>query len=219
MIIGQMAISGTFLMWQICLKELLSHCDKIYIRLDISKNENKEIFDYIIKICGNKLGDVLQSSSSFHKWHWREDLIKMIPDNTPSDTVIISIDEDEVLDDSIDLEIKQFQKSDKKVMMIGFNPMPTEDGTIILNNKPYPLYPHCKIFKWVKGLTYERYHGNALPPIYNNSKLWWRAFSKITHYCFYKKKWTEEKVKNMRIYSLPNYFKTYYGTTLYGFDT
>ena len=215
MIIGQMALSK-FPMWEMCLSELSLHCDKLFLRVEMDQNLNKKI-EKISEICKNKLGDIFIASEPFHKWKWREQLIRMLDEIKPE--IVISIDEDEILDKSIDQEILEFKVSDKKCMMVGYNPMPTKLGKIILNNKPYPLYPHCKVLKWQPGINYNNYHGNALPPMYHSSICWWKAKSKITHYCFYEESWYEQKVKTMKIYSVKNYFKTYYGTTLNGFDT
>jgi hypothetical protein len=213
MIVGQMSLAG-FPMWEMCLYELSKHCDELYLRIDLNKCDSKITIDDYNKICNGKVKKILKIKEPFHKWHFRQQLIEMLKDIKPN--IVISIDEDEKLDNTVDDEIKQFSLSDKKCMMISYNPMPTKTGKVILNGKPYPLYPHCKVLKWQKDLNYNNYHGNALPPMYHNKKYWWISKTKITHYCFYDENWYENKVKNMKIYSIKGYFKTYYGCSLNG---
>jgi len=199
-----------------CLKELCKHCDELYLRFD-NVNGDKEILNRIPMVCGTKLKDILVSNKTFHKWHWREEMLRQL-DNTKCD-IVISIDEDEILDKSIDLEIKEFQKSNKNHMWVSYNSMPTEDGKSILNGLSYPKFPHVKVYKWYPNMTYDGYHGNCLIPKIHNNNNRWIAKSKITHYCFYKNEWIKNKIENMKTYSVKNYFKTYYGTTLCGYDT
>jgi len=214
MIVGQMAISK-FPMWEMCLKDLLTHCDKVYLRFD-SINGDIKILDKIPEVCGNKLGNVLISEQPFHKWMWREQLIRMLDGVKPN--IVLSPDQDEIFNSSIDIEIKEFEKSDKDCMMFNYTSMPTEDNRIILKGKPYPLFPHMKVFRWKPNLSYNGYHGNALIPSFHKNK-WWLSKTQIAHYCFYKKEWIKEKVEKMKTYSVPKYFQTYYSTTLDGFDT
>jgi hypothetical protein len=216
-IVGQMALAG-FPMWEMCLSELSKHCDEIYLRCDENRVDKSIKAEEYNKICNGKLKSIFCTHEPFHKWKWREDMIRMLDDVKPD--IVISLDEDEIFDDTINEEIKDFEKSDKLAMMVNYNPMPTENNEKILKNLPYPILPHMKIFKWKSGLTYKGYHGNALVPEYNKREFWWNARSKINHYCFYKKEWLPKKIEDMRKYSVPMYFKRYYGVELVpGMDT
>ena len=191
-VVGQMAICK-HPMWKTCLTELCKHVDEVYIRFDL-KFRKYQILSHIPIVCGSKLKSIVCYNVEWNKFNWREDLIRML-DNAKPD-IVLSLDEDEIFENTIDSDIINFHKSEKCAAMFNYYaPMPTKDGSIILDGKPYPSSRHMKMFKWKAGLTYLPYKGNAKLSNYENPQTWYLSDTKIKHYSLYDERIYKKKKK------------------------
>ena len=193
--VGLMALCR-FPYYEMCLRSLMSHVDKVYLRFDGIVG-NWDIYRSIPYICEGKEYEMFVSSTAWNTFVWREELLRKL-DNVKPDLVLFP-DEDEIYGDEIEDDIRRFMKSDKRQLAFNYlHPAPTIDGW--KHKKPYPSEPHIKAYKWEKGLTYIPYKRRA--SLSNYGKFHYKlAKSKILHYCFYtpelrrEKLWTGEAKK------------------------
>lgn len=168
----------SFPKWKNCILNLSELCDKVFVRFD-AMNGDPEILQQVEGVLGEKFG----GCAIVDGWgvpDWREDELKLVDDYAPD--VVLCPDEDEAFDDGMYEELKAFMASDKSMMMFSYNPLISNDGRTINNDKPYPDQPHGKAFKWRKGLSYFPYHGNAKIAQYFMPSCHWNATTKINHY-------------------------------------
>lgn len=206
-IVGQTAVSN-FDRLDITLPSLYENCDEIYIRFDRNVGTDSDL-EKVKKHCGDKLKSVLFSDTVWNKNNWREEMVRMLDDVKPD--IVISLDQDETFETKIKDEIEDFYNSKCKVGMFAYSmPMPTEENVIILNGKSYPLHRHCKLYKWQEKITFKPYVGYAIPTTLYNSSPYYNFKTKVSHYCFYSRKYRVEKAK--RIYKYyPKDLERYYG--------
>jgi hypothetical protein len=190
------------------IKKLSENVDEIYLRFD-DINGDKSIIDNIDEVSKSKIKGILYSKTRWDTFTWREEMLRMLDDVKPD--LVLSVDQDEIFEDTIKTEMMDFYKSDKLGMMFNYvSPMPTDDGSIILGGKPYPLHPHMKAYKWKPDLTYLPYCGNAKIRKYSGSRDWYMAKTKILHYSMYRKEWQVQKESFIKKFWGTSYFRTWY---------
>ena len=168
------------------IESLSKFCDEVYIRYDKYAGDPEHLRKlHKLQINGKlKLQPICVSHNKWTCPEWREDCLEIAAQGKPD--IILCPDEDEMFDDSLADELKDFWKSDANAMMFSYHPLASDDGRTINEGMPYPPEPHCKAFKWKKGLSYFPYHGNAQIAQYAlNPKDKWQAKTKINHYCAY----------------------------------
>jgi len=177
---GVMAINR-FPYWEKCLRELMKHCDKVFIRFD-GRTGDPDVLNQIAVVCGDKLGQCLvRNGWSFPEW--REDCLRIASAENPD--IILCPDQDEIFGEGFADELRAFASSDKKAMMFNYYPLESSDGRVINRGQPYPKKPHMKAFKWEQGLSYYPYHGDAKISRYFPKSCHWNANTKIRHLpCF-----------------------------------
>jgi len=209
-IVGQIAVSK-FPMFENTLRKLSENVDEIYLRFD-NNNGDKSLLKNLDSISNNKVKDILYSNQVWDTSSWREEMLRMLDSVKPN--LVLSVDQDEIFEDSIKTEMLDFYNSDKLGMMFSYiEPMPTDDGSIILGGKAYPLHPHMKAYKWKPGLTYLPYYGNAKIRSYSSPRDWYMAKTKIYHYSLYKKEWRVEKESFIKKFWGISYFQKLYKKT------
>jgi len=131
------------------------------------------------------------SGTTWNRWEWREQMLREL-DNVQPDLVLCP-DEDEIFGTGLQEDIKAFMESDKRAMMFAYkSPIPTDDGEVLFDGRPYPGLPHMKAFKWRPGLTYRNYTGFARVTDYYDPSCHYHAKTLIHHFCC----WTKEMRKN-----------------------
>jgi len=181
-----------FPLWKLCFNAYCEFVDEIYIEFDVL-HTSWETVNYIINHCKVKGWGIDYYMSN---WTWRERLLRLLDGIKPD--IVVALDIDEIFEDGMKDEIMEFWKSDKKAMMVGYNPCLTNDGR---NAGVYPLGAHMKIFKWTEGLTYRNYKNYAQVTQYaGNPQIIWYARHKINHYCMWTKEM--EEVKKLHIHKM-----------------
>jgi hypothetical protein len=176
-----------FPFWKMCMEKLRTQVDEIHVRIDGTK-PNK--LDELIE---SKLADsIFISQLEWNRWNWRNEMLEMIKGRN-ADIVLIP-DHDEMYEDTIVEELKEFWLSGKDMMFFEFY-NPTIDNRIIpeLNGKGYPSLAHCSAFRYKPELTYYPYCGLAQPTQYANGGSRFNAKTKVKHFCFYTKELEIEK--------------------------
>lgn len=189
-IVAIVAIGNVHPMLSFCLEKTRILADKLYVRLD--KN-NMSILD-LPKL---SYDNIMLSYDKWNRFNFREDLLQMIHRSDINPDIIIHLDHDEVFDGDVMPETKRFYESEYDMMFFDYHfPMPTDDGRYIpeLKGKPYPSMAHCKVFRWRDDLSFKPYMGLAQPTQYAN-KPYFKAKTKIKHYCMWTKQMEEKKKK------------------------
>ena len=182
-----------FPMWEQTLTQLLMLCDKVFVRFD-ERDGDMSIPPKAISLMGDQYGAFFISDDKWTKAGWREDLLRSIDDYKPD--LVLFPDEDEMYGDGITDDLAGFYSSDKAYMMFEYEtPLPTDDGRIVNNGKPYPGLPHMKAFKWKLGLTYHPYPTLARLASYGKDDAY-SASTKMLHYCFYTKEEEDRHIFN-----------------------
>jgi len=103
--------------------------------------------------------------------------------------LVLFPDEDELFSQDIEEDLVLFWNGDKKYMMFEYaTPLPSIDGRVVNNGKPYPRKPHMKAFKWMPNLTYYPYPTLArLSRSTYSGEDAYRSRAKILHFCYYTK--------------------------------
>lgn len=186
---GVMAVSS-FPNWKESFLKLASLCDKVHVRMDVANGDAsimKELDEYRLAN-PDKFGNCV-ASTGWSVPDWRQDCLDLCG---PCD-IVLCPDQDEIFEDSMSEELKDFYKSDKRAMMFSYNPMVTDDGRQVNGGVPYPPDPHCKAYKWQKEMSYFPYHGDGKIAQYIKPDMWWWAKTKINHYCCYTKAMEQAK--------------------------
>jgi len=195
-VVGTVALCS-FPLWKNTIKDLAKYCSVICVRYDGLAGD-PEILKALEPYC-RELGVKCITKIVDHPWSpplWRQEMLEMADDFQPD--IVLCPDEDEVFEDTLADELKQFWVSEKKAMMFSYLPLITEDGTEVNKGVPYPPLPHMKAFKWAEGLSYYPWHTNAVVAQYVSKKTQWQATTKIAHYCCYNeglrkiKKWRSD---------------------------
>lgn len=180
MILGMISLYN-FPFAHFAVHNLQQHCDRIIIRCD-GKGDNTAQ-GMAIKEARNPI--VFVDGSEWNRWNWREQMLRKADDIKPE--LILCPDEDEIYGTGIEQDIATLMQSDARSMFFGYAPLPTADGAVMFDGKPYPGAPHMKAFKWEEGLTYTDYQGYARVTNYVD-KPSVLGKSKILHYCAYTEK-------------------------------
>ena len=165
------------------LKAVAPYCDHAVIRVD-----NKCCLDKldIAVFCADlfETAVVYPSDLTWNRWNWREEMLRKLDHVAPD--LVLCPDEDERFGVTLQDDIDAFMASDRNAMMFSYHtPMPTDDGRVLFDGRPYPGMPHMKAFKWSKGLTYRPYQGFARVTNYAAPGMHYHAKTKIWHYCCY----------------------------------
>jgi len=189
-----------FPLWRDSLRAMSKYVDRFIIRVDENGSIFKEhgwmgVLHQIDQIVGDFPAAVFFRSDPWNRWNWREDFLEEIRMLDENPDIIVQLDEDEIFGTGIDQEIKELHESDAVAIMSPYrSPMPTADGTIILNGGTYPGDPHMKIYKYRKGLTFKNYTGWARVTNYaDESSRLIRGTVPIYHYCCWTPEMRERK--------------------------
>ncbi len=205
-IVGQMAISD-FPLWEQSLQNLCKYSQEIYIRFDGIKG-NRSFLPKIVEICGEKLKNLLISNTPWDKWMWREEMLRMLDNIPQKPDIVLQLDQDEMFDDFLQSDIEVFKHIPQEFAMFIYHSLPTEDNITLFEGNPYPLLPHCKMYKWKKGLTFKNYKGFCLPSIFYKQP-YYIPKAHLYHYCFYKKEDRFKKINVINSY-YPDIFNKIY---------
>jgi hypothetical protein len=173
-------------------------CDFIHVRLD-----NRQSVDPVWFQQYPKVTRVFRGSEDWNRSNWREDLARSLDDVRPD--IVLTPDQDEVFEDSIDQELLEFWTSPKRIMLFKYlGPMPTCDGRLVLNGGTYPKTAHALGWKWQEGIGYHPYCGLAQPTQLAAPEgiPWqWHARTRVKHYCM----WTTEMEAAKRVWVTKEY--------------
>ena len=188
-LVGTMALYW-FPFWELSLLELSRHVDELYIRVD--PHANPDIPKRLAALNLPKIKDVLYSNIEWDKWRWREELMRMADRSEPD--AVLNLDDDEIFQDTIVPEVRKFLgTSGMNMMMFRYvTPLPTIDGTIPNDGKPYPGGPHAKVYRWKPGITFRRYRSYAQA---SNLRGRLMADTKIIHYSHFTKELRDNRRK------------------------
>jgi hypothetical protein len=172
--------------WWKAAQTLIQHVDHFVLRVD-PKHTHQDIIQQIYEqpptLFGKKV-TIYQSHLVWNRWNWREEMLRELDAMKPD--LVLCPDEDEIFDPMLAAELPEFMASDKSAMMFRYHaPLPTCDGAILFDGKPYPGAPHMKAFKWRPGLTYRDYTGYARVTDYADPACHWMAETEIWHYMGY----------------------------------
>jgi len=163
--------------------DLAKRVDYLSIRLD--PNGDKLLFKSCIEKVKKECElNIIESKLIWNRWNWREELIRSLDNIKPKN--VLFLDEDETYSDEFNEDFENFQRTNLKYMAFDYE-MITENSTKV---DKYPKARHCKVFKWMEGITYQPYKGYAIPTFPINPQPdyhigGYRCKSKIKHYCFY----------------------------------
>jgi hypothetical protein len=133
------------------------------------------------RVCGDKLKDVLEAQTVWNAWNWREEMMRMLDSVQPE--LVVAHDEDEVIEDEVLNDIKEFRSSRQKQLALAYShPMPTEDSCE-LGLKAFPSKPHVMVVKWRPRLKFHPYMSRNRITQYGKEYMLGNA--KILHYCYY----------------------------------
>ena len=160
-------------------------CDHLVVRIDprfTGSAASADEFCHDLYADSGISFDSYISTLEWNRWNWREEMLRRLDDVKPD--LVLCPDEDEIFGAGLADDIAAFMDSDKLGMMFAYHaPLPTADGAVLFDGKPYPGLPHMKAFKWREGLTYEDYTGFARVTNYVDKGCHYHAKTQIWHYC------------------------------------
>ena len=167
------------------LKDLAVHCDFVSLRYDVQNGVGNVLGEcvHLLRYLGLKF-KIIPGNTKWNRWNWREELWSSVKHLRPAVTLFPDHDEKfgaEWWDGEIDTFIQC-----AAVKSLFTYEMATVDGRHVL---PYPAAPHCKAFKWDSGISFQPYHGYAIPnyPGVDKFESCYSAASKMWHYCSFTK--------------------------------
>jgi len=200
-IAGMMAINR-FPMAVSMIGRMSFYIDVLILRLDTLNGSELLFTDTQEMFTREKRIRVFKGVSKWDRHTWRDELLQETLGyyfNNSSDTngpdILLTPDEDECFEpNAIVQDILDFSESESYFALFDYNMVlcPSEPGHT--KAPKYPRSKHCKMFKYVPGMSYSspNYRGCALPNHGNKqikNSTFFEARSKIQHYCYYKKEW------------------------------
>lgn len=177
MIVGQMALTGRFPLWEKCLRDLAEHCDRLYVRFD-TRVGDRRVLKAVPEILGPKMGSTLSSDTPWDNWQWREEMLRSLDIVKPD--LVLTCDEDEMFEPKIKQDLVRLGRFGGQMAFGYVNP--TEDDWV--PPKPYPSKPHVKAYAWKPGLTFRNYQSRGRLSNYRKNQ-YLLGQARIQHYCFY----------------------------------